>query len=173
MLSLEYPVWLTLLQHLSVEVTTVLRKASKGIPGEYSTVGEILKEASESVRWHGVDCTDPELPAQHSDISAGAGDFEEIACRYLVTDDFSPRAVEVLGQNFGIDPRVFMNHLHQSLEGIGRKLPPISRSGDRFDLKKTPLPSSTMTTLFAVGDTHTPNSGDKTCMPRFGSFADP
>jgi hypothetical protein len=84
--------------------------------GEHIIVGEIPKNASKSVRWHDVDCADLQSLSQYSEILPGASNTDELACRHLVMDDFSPRALHVLGQNFRIDPRVFMNHLHQSLE---------------------------------------------------------
>lgn len=37
--------------------------------------------------------------------------------KYFVLDDISARVIEVLGQKLGIDPAVFLQHLHQSLEG--------------------------------------------------------
>jgi hypothetical protein len=124
------------------------------IAGEHIVVGEILKRTPGSARWHDIDFGNPESLAQHSQILAGAGDSEDIAVRYLVMDDFSSRAAEVLGHNFGIDPGVFLQHLHQSLEGSSVENfhrfrdPPTGLS-----LTHSPLPSRTMSTPFVLRNT--------------------
>ncbi len=43
--------------------------------------------------------------------------MKTFAFRYLVMDDMSSRAIEVLGSNLGVDPRAFTKHLHQSFDG--------------------------------------------------------
>lgn len=87
------------------------------IPGEHIIVGEILKE-DPHVRWHDIDCADARSLRKHSDVLSGKANRGDASFRYLVLDDVSCRAIEVLGSNLGVDPRVFTKHLHQSLNGF-------------------------------------------------------
>ena len=58
--------------------------------------------------WHAIDTEDDSQLIEHADILKGDGDSSTIASRLLILEDLCPRAVEVLGSNFDIDPRVFI-----------------------------------------------------------------
>lgn len=126
------------------------------VSGEHIVVGEILKkDSSYTVHWHDVNCADAHSLQQHSQILAGAGNTQEVAVRYLIMDDFSPRAAEVLGNNFGIDPSVIAEHLHQSLTGC-----PI----ENFPMRVDPIPSRAVQTPFAFRTLRSRSEKDQTSM---------
>jgi hypothetical protein len=87
------------------------------VPGEHIVVGEIPARSFQTIRWHDINCTDSDALTRHSQILSGTGSLEDTAARYLVMDDFSPKAIEVLGNGLSLDPHVFLKHLHQSIEG--------------------------------------------------------
>lgn len=70
------------------------------------------------MRWHDIDCANARSLQKHSEILPGTGNSGEVAFKYLVMDDLSSRAIEVLGSNLSVDPRVFIKYLHQSLNGF-------------------------------------------------------
>jgi Mg2+ and Co2+ transporter CorA len=83
--------------------------------GEHIVIGEISANETNTVHWHDIDCANAHSLNRHSRLLACTGSPKDVAVRYMVMDDFSARAVELLGHELRIDPSVFIQHLHQSL----------------------------------------------------------
>lgn len=126
------------------------------IPGEHIIVAEILGEKLDNIRWHDIDCADANSLEQHAQVFGSPDVPEGIRMRYLVMDDISARAIEVLGHNFRLDFSVFAKHLHQGLEGR-----PVEDTDETF---VSPLPEHTATTPFALRDACTCYEADKSYM---------
>jgi hypothetical protein len=114
------------------------------VTGEHMVVCEISAKDSDVLYWHDIDCANAHSLEHHSQILEGTGVPEDVAVRYILMDDFSARAMEVLGQNLSIDPSVFVKHLHESLEC--RPVENIEESSHRA----SPFPIRTINTPFTI-----------------------
>jgi CorA-like Mg2+ transporter protein len=135
------------------------------VTGEHIVVAEVLAKDENTVRWHDIDCANANSLEQQSQILRGAGSREEVAVRYLVMDDISARAVEVLGHSFSIDPSVFVKHLHQILEGCSvENVRRVTLPCTGFRTHLSPFPLHTVSAPFAMGDVRCGSRNDQTHM---------
>ena len=134
-------------------------------PGEHIVVGEISAKHPSIVYWHDVDCANAHSLEQHSQVLACNGAKEEVAMKYFVLDDISPRAIEVLGHNLGIDPAVFLQHLHQSLEGCPiESFNAVSLPTTGLTISPQPISTRAVMSPFAIRDMRSRFEKDQTHM---------